>query len=68
MPFGFKFSEYGRTFSMKALDSEYKGICFDIDEWCKGEDAFGYGIKADGHVLPSKRAKEWLEKSISQKD
>lgn len=46
----------------------YKGFCMDIDEWCKGEDPFGYGIRVDGKILNSDKANEWLEKSIQDKD
>ena len=42
----------------------YKVFCFDIDGINKGEDPFGYGIRADGKILTGARADEWLEKSI----
>ena len=40
----------------------------DIDGIGKGEDPFGYGIRADGKILTGKRADEWLEKNIQDKD
>ena len=40
----------------------------DIDGIGKGEDPFGYGIRADGKVLPGARADEWLQKSIQEKE
>ncbi len=46
------------------FDTVYKPICIDIDGINKGEDPFGYGIRADGNILVGKRAKDWLEKSI----
>ena len=42
----------------------YKHFCIDIDGIGKGEAPFGYGIRADGKILPGKRATEWLEKSV----
>ena len=43
-------------------------FCMDIDGLNQGEDPFGYGIRADGKILAGKRATEWLEKSIQEKD
>ena len=34
---------------------------------CKNECPFGYGIRADGKILPGARAEEWLKKDISGK-
>ena len=50
------------------FDSVYKIFCMDIDEIDEGEDPFGYGIRADGKVLPGARADEWLQKSIQEKE
>ena len=50
------------------LIATYKFICMDIDGIGKGEDPFGYGIRADGKVLPGARADEWLQKSIQEKE
>ena len=41
----------------------YKIFCLDIDGLNKGEDPFGYGIRADGKIFTGKRATEWLEKA-----
>ena len=49
------------------MDVNYKILCMDIDGINKGEDPFGYGIRADGKILLGKRAQEWLEKSIQEK-
>ena len=46
----------------------YKVFCIDIDGIGKGEDPFGYGIRADGKILTGARADEWLAKSIQEKD
>ncbi len=46
------------------IEKNYKPFCIDIDGIDKGEDPFGYGIRADGKILTGKRADEWLEKSI----
>ena len=44
----------------------YKIFCIDIDGINKGEDPFGYGIRADGKIKPGTRAKEWLEKGFQK--
>ena len=44
----------------------YKTFCMDIDGINKGEDPFGYGIRADGKILLGARAEEWLKKSIQK--
>ncbi|MBQ4645866.1 MAG: type II secretion system protein [Candidatus Gastranaerophilales bacterium] len=46
----------------------YKPFCMDIDGIAKGEDPFGFGIRADGTILNGARASEWLKKSINGKD
>ena len=40
----------------------------DVDGIDKGEAPFGYGIRADGKILTGKRADEWMEKSIQDKE
>ena len=50
------------------FDNIYKIFCIDVDGIGKGEDPFGYGIRADGKILLGKRANEWLEKNIQNKD
>ena len=42
----------------------YKTFCIDIDGINKGEDPFGYGIRADGKIMVGNRATEWLSKPI----
>ena len=46
----------------------YKPFCIDVDGIGKGEDPFGYGIRADGKILNGARATEWLSKSIQGDD
>ncbi len=52
------------TYDLTGFDQIYKPFCIDIDGINKGEDPFGYGIRADGKILTGKRADEWLSKSI----
>ncbi|MBR6298827.1 MAG: prepilin-type N-terminal cleavage/methylation domain-containing protein [Candidatus Gastranaerophilales bacterium] len=57
------------------IDIAYKIYCIDIDGIpdnvtktdCVNECPFGYGIRADGKILPGARAEEWLKKDISGK-
>ena len=46
------------------FDVMYKIFCMDIDGINKGENPFGYGIRADGKIAGGARAHEWLQKSI----
>ena len=46
----------------------YRIFCMDIDGINKGEDPFGYGIRADGKILTGARADEWMKKSIQKGD
>ena len=46
----------------------YKRFCIDVDGINQGEDPFGYGIRCDGKIVPGNRAKEWIQKSIQEKD
>ena len=55
-------------YKVNGFDVIYKTFCMDIDGIGKGEDPFGYGIRADGKVLPGARADEWLQKSIQEKE
>ena len=48
------------------FDRVYKIFCMDIDGIDKGEDPFGYGIRADGKIVLGARAQEWLKKSIQK--
>ena len=48
------------------FDRIYKIFCMDVDGINKGEDPFGYGIRADGKILTGARADEWLKKSIQK--
>jgi len=50
------------------FDRIYKVFCIDIDGLNRGEDPFGYGIRADGKILNGAKADEWLEKSIQDKN
>lgn len=49
------------------FDRVYKTLCVDIDELCKGEAPFGYGVRVDGKILNGARADEWLTKPIQEK-
>lgn len=49
------------------VDPIYKVFCMDIDDFNKGENPFGYGIRADGKIILGARAQEWMEKSIQEK-
>lgn len=59
----------------QGFDIAYKNVCIDVDGIpnnatatdCKNECPFGYGIRADGKILPGARAEEWLKKDISGK-
>jgi len=44
----------------------YKVFCIDVDGIGTGEAPFGYGVRADGKILPGARADEWMEKSIQR--
>ena len=46
----------------------YKPFCMDIDGINQGEDPFGYGIRADGKIILGKRAQEWSQKSLQDKE
>ncbi len=46
----------------------YKIFCMDVDGIDKGEDPFGYGIRADGKIIMGARADEWMNKSVQQGD
>ena len=48
------------------FDEIYKVFCMDVDEIDKGEDPFGYGIRADGKILTGARADEWINKSLQK--
>ena len=50
------------------FDRMYKIFCMDVDGIDKGEDPFGYGIRADGKIIMGARAEEWMNKSIQQGD
>ena len=59
--------EFG-GYLINGFDVIYMGFCIDIDGIGKGEDPFGYGIRADGKILTGARADEWLNKSIQEKE
>ena len=50
------------------FDAIYKVVCLDVDGINKGEDPFGYGIRADGKLITGARADTWLAKDIQDKD
>ena len=45
-----------------------KPFCMDVDGINEGEDPFGYCVFVNGKVLLGARAKEWLQKSIQEKE
>ena len=49
-------------------DRVYKVFCMDVDGINKGEDPFGYGIRADGKIFTGARADEWMNKSMQKGD
>ena len=59
------------------FDIAYKIYCIDVDGIPSGGSdncddkkdicPFGYGIRADGKILPGARAEEWLKKDIQKK-
>ena len=71
VPFGWK-SSGARSFI--AIDPNtntsiaFKALCFDIDEWNKGEAPFGYEVNAYGRIQASARARQWLSKTIQDED
>ena len=50
------------------FDVHYKVFCVDVDGIDGEEPPFGYGIRADGKILPGARAIEWMNKSVQQSD
>ena len=50
------------------FDSAYKVLCIDVDGLNSGEDPFGFGIRADGRILPGARADLWTQKSVQRGD
>ena len=50
------------------FDIAYEIFCIDVDSINKGEDSFGYSIKADGKIITGARADAWLQKSIQEKE
>ncbi|MBQ4646793.1 MAG: prepilin-type N-terminal cleavage/methylation domain-containing protein [Candidatus Gastranaerophilales bacterium] len=52
----------------QGLYNRYKSFCIDVDGWRKGEDPFNIMIQVDGRIQPSIRMREWLEKSVQDKD
>ena len=59
---------FGSYLDANGLDIYYMHVCMDIDGMNNGEDPFGYGIRTDGKVMLGKRANEWLQKSIQEKE
>ncbi len=56
----------------QGFDIAYKIFCMDVDGIpdnattanCRNECPFGYGIRADGHIMTGARADEWLKKDF----
>jgi len=62
------FAAKNSSVDVNGFGAVYKVFCFDVDESDGGEDPFGYGIRADGKIIPGNRAKEWLQKRIKDKE
>ena len=65
------YDENGNVSNTKAdssFDLIYKVFCMDVDGINKGEDPFGYGIRADGKILTGARADLWIEKSARESE
>ena len=56
----------GKVNEELTFDIAYKIYCIDVDGFNKGEDPFGYGIRADGKILNGKRAEEWQIKTLQK--
>ena len=62
--------------SDKGFLKNYAAICIDIDgvpesatvDDCVNECPFGYALRADGKLIPGKRADEWMAKSMQKGD
>jgi len=70
IPFGW-FMNGVRLFTQRNSEGHlhnYKPICLDIDGWKKGEAPFQYNVQVDGRIQASLRAREWLDRSIQEKD
>ncbi|MBR2068225.1 MAG: type II secretion system protein [Candidatus Gastranaerophilales bacterium] len=57
----------------QGFDAIYKVFCMDVDggngsDSDKSEAPFGYGIRADGKIMPGARADEWAKRSVQDKD
>lgn len=50
------------------LNRTYKVFCIDVDGINNGEAPFGYGVRADGKILPGARADEWMNKKITREN
>ena len=53
-------------YDVDGFDRIYKVLCVDVDGIGKGEAPFGYGVRADGKILPGPKAQEWIKKSIQK--
>ncbi len=62
------FGTGGKYKDANGFDVNYKVFCIDVDGISGPEKPFGYGIRADGKILPGKRALEWTNKSVQQGD
>ena len=61
-----RFYNSGIHIDSNGFEALYRTFCMDIDGIDKGEDPFGYGIRADGKIFLGARAQEWLKKSIQK--
>lgn len=61
------FGRGGKYRDASGFDANYKVFCIDVDG-AGPEAPFGYGIRADGKILPGKRALDWTNKSVQQND
>jgi len=57
-----------RLFNLCSEEKRYKYICMDIDGLDKGEDPFGYALRADGKMIYGSRAQAWIDRKINRKE
>lgn len=48
------------------FDTNYKVFCIDVDGVNNGEAPFGYGVRADGKIIPGNKADLWVKKAVQQ--
>jgi type II secretory pathway pseudopilin PulG len=54
--------DFSTSVKSGGIETSYVILCFDVNNSDSDVEPFSFGIRADGKVLPGKRAQEWLEK------